>query len=65
MQNLRITMLMLPGFGLTSARLNPLSPADIYRETGPVQKKSFKQIGEIFDQFTSCKLLRPLNNLGL
>jgi hypothetical protein len=60
MKNMRKTLPMLPGFHLRSRRRKPLSAQLKFAEKMALLKqKSFKQIGELFENFIPRALLKP------
>jgi hypothetical protein len=60
MKNIRKLLPMLPGFHLRSRRRKSLSPQHKFAEKlALLKQKSFKQIGEIFENFIPRSLLKP------
>jgi hypothetical protein len=60
MKNIQNSMPMLPGFDLYRRGRKPRTPQQKFAEKiALLKQKSFKQIGEIFDQFIPRKLLKP------
>lgn len=60
MQNTTNPTPMLPGFYLPLRGRKPRSAQQILADKiACLKRKSFKQIGEIFDQFIPCNLLKP------
>jgi hypothetical protein len=60
MKNIQNTMPMLPGFDLhRRGRKARTAQQKLAEKIALLKQKSFKQIGEIFDQFVPRKLLKP------
>ena len=60
MQKLTNPTQILPGFYLPRLGRKPRSAQQVFADKiASLKRRSFKQIGEIFDQFIPCQLLKP------
>jgi len=60
MRNIKNAMPMLPGFHLRPLRRKSYSAQQkLAEKIALLKQKSFKQIGEVFEKFIPCTLLKP------